>query len=62
MREVRKSAIYSNFKPAEATEFPYLNHKYNVAAVPKVVINETIDFGGALPESDYLKHVMMVER
>ena len=42
----------------EATEFPYLNHKYNVAAVPKVVINETIDFEGAVPELDYLKHVM----
>lgn len=46
----------------EATEFPYLNHKYNVAAVPKVVINETIDFEGAVPELDYLKHVMRAGR
>ena len=31
---------------------------YNVAAVPKVVINETIDFEGAVPESDFLKYVI----
>ena len=39
----------------EAIEFPYLTHKYNVFAVPKVVINEEIEFEGALPESDFLK-------
>jgi hypothetical protein len=42
----------------EATDFPHLNHKYNVAAVPKTVINETTEFEGALPEQDFLKYVM----
>jgi hypothetical protein len=37
----------------EATEFPHLAHKYNVAAVPKTVINETTEFEGALPESEF---------
>jgi hypothetical protein len=34
----------------EATEYPHLAHRYNVAAVPKTVINETIEFEGALPD------------
>ena len=42
----------------EATEFPYLNHKYNVAAVPKVMINETTEFEGALPEQEFFKYVL----
>ena len=42
----------------EAAEFPHLNHNYNVAAVPKVVINETIEFVGALSESEFLRYVM----
>ena len=42
----------------EATDFPHLAHTYNVAAVPKIVINETTEFEGALPEQDFLKHVM----
>ncbi len=42
----------------EATEFPHLAHKYDVAAVPKVVMNETIEFEGALPESEFLKYVL----
>jgi len=42
----------------KATEFPHLAHKYDVAAVPKVVMNETIEFEGALPESEFLKYVM----
>ena len=42
----------------EATEFPHLTHKYNVAAVPKTVINETTEFEDALPEQDFLKPVM----
>jgi hypothetical protein len=38
----------------EATEFTHLAHKYNVAAVPKTVINETREFEGALPEQEFL--------
>ena len=39
----------------EATEFLHLAHKYNVAAVPKTVINETIEFEGVLLESEFFK-------
>jgi glutaredoxin-like protein len=46
----------------EATEFPHLNLKYNVFVVPKVIINETIEFAGALPEAEFLKHVVNAGR
>ncbi len=42
----------------EIVEFPYLTQKYNVFAVPKVVMNEEIAFEGALHESKFLKRVM----
>jgi glutaredoxin-like protein len=42
----------------EIVEFPYLTQKYNVFAVPKVVMNEKITFEGALHESKFLKRVM----
>ena len=42
----------------EVSEFPHLTNKYNVLAVPKVVINETIGFEGALPESQFLEYVL----
>ena len=41
-----------------AQEFPQLAQKYNVYAVPKIVINETIQFEGALQEDAFLKKVM----
>ena len=53
---MESTLITSNM--VEATEFPHLAHKYNVAAVPKTVINETIEFEGALPEQDFLKYVL----
>lgn len=42
----------------EATEFPYLVHKYNVFGVPKTVVNEVAEFEGALPEPLFLARVM----
>ena len=42
----------------EATEFPALADKYGVYGVPKVVLNETRSFEGALPEAAFLQHVM----
>jgi protein-disulfide isomerase len=36
------------------TEFPHLSHHYNVGAVPKIVINDKVQFEGALPEKQYL--------
>jgi glutaredoxin-like protein len=43
----------------EAIEFPHLAQKYNVMAVPKIVINESVSFEGALPESHFLEHVLL---
>lgn len=42
----------------EAQEFPEISQLYNVYAVPKVVINETVEFEGALPEKQFLEYIM----
>lgn len=48
---VRSTAI-------EATEFPELSRAYGVMAVPKVVINDRVQFEGALPEAQFLDAVV----
>ena len=40
------------------SEFPHLGQKYGVMGVPKVVINETQHFEGALPESAFVQQVL----
>jgi predicted DsbA family dithiol-disulfide isomerase len=42
----------------EATEFPELSQRYRVMAVPKIVINDKVEFEGALPERDFLGAVL----
>ena len=42
----------------EATEFPDLSQRYRVMAVPKIVINDRVEFEGALPEKDFLAAVL----
>jgi len=42
----------------EATEFPDLSRAYRVMAVPKIVINERVQFEGALPEPEFLAAVL----
>jgi alkyl hydroperoxide reductase subunit AhpF len=42
----------------EATEFPDLSRAYSVMAVPKVVINDRVQFEGALPEREFLEAVL----
>ena len=42
----------------EATEFPDLSHSYRVSAVPKIVINDRVEFEGALPEAQFLEAVL----
>jgi len=42
----------------EAMEFPMLAERYNVYGVPKVVINETTSFEGAVPEDVFLDYVL----
>ena len=41
-----------------AKEFPQLGQRYGVFAVPKTVVNETIQFEGALPEEKFLAKVL----
>jgi hypothetical protein len=42
----------------EATEFPELSQRYRVMAVPKIVINDRVQFEGALPEQQFLAAVL----
>ncbi|MCS7245336.1 MAG: thioredoxin family protein [candidate division WOR-3 bacterium] len=42
----------------EAIEFPDLADSYFVHAVPKIVINEKINFEGALPDEHFLNYVL----
>jgi predicted DsbA family dithiol-disulfide isomerase len=42
----------------EATEFPELSRAYQVMGVPKVVINDRVQFEGAVPERDFLGAVL----
>lgn len=46
----------------DVTEFPHLGQKYAVMGVPKVVINERVEFSGALPEDQFLQHVIVASR
>jgi predicted DsbA family dithiol-disulfide isomerase len=41
----------------EASGFPDLAERYAVYAVPKVVINETVEFVGAQPEEVFVSHL-----
>ncbi|MEO0123689.1 MAG: thioredoxin family protein [candidate division WOR-3 bacterium] len=41
-----------------AQEFPHLSQRYNVFAVPKTVVNENIQFEGALPETLFAEKVL----
>jgi hypothetical protein len=42
----------------EANEFPDLSRAYRVMAVPKIVMNERVEFEGALPEPQFLAAVL----
>ena len=58
-----KLAIESDLVAAdmvESAEFPHLTQKYNVMAVPKAIVNEDIQFEGALPEKEFVENVMKV--
>jgi len=57
-----KLAIESDLIKAdviETNEFPDLAQKYNVIGVPKVVINEKIEFVGAFNEDLFAEHVLL---
>jgi predicted DsbA family dithiol-disulfide isomerase len=42
----------------EATQFPELSQQYQVRAVPKIVINDRVEFEGAIPERDFVSAVL----
>jgi alkyl hydroperoxide reductase subunit AhpF len=42
----------------EANEFPDLSRRYQVMAVPKIVINDRVEFEGAIPEGDFVNAVL----
>ena len=61
MRLAQHMAIASDRVTAEcieANEFPELSQRYQVSAVPKVVINDRLQFEGAIPERDFLGAVL----
>ena len=41
----------------EAMEFPDLARRFQVRGVPKIVINDTIEFVGAQPESEFVRYM-----
>lgn len=43
----------------DVNEFPQLAIKYGVMGVPKIVVNEKIEFVGAVPETMFLEHVLL---
>ncbi len=56
-----KIALESEFVTAamvEATEFPELSRKYNVQTVPKIVVNDTTHFEGALPDKVFVTNIL----
>ena len=57
-----KLAVESNMIRADvidASEFPTLAQKYTVIGVPKVVINEKVEFVGAFSEDLFAEHVLL---
>ncbi|MGD0070598.1 MAG: thioredoxin family protein [Candidatus Bathyarchaeia archaeon] len=57
-----KLAIESDMVKADvidSSEFPDLAMKYNVIGVPKVIINEKVEFVGAFNEDLFAEHVLL---
>jgi predicted DsbA family dithiol-disulfide isomerase len=42
----------------EITEFPELAQRYQIFGVPKTVINDTVEFEGALPEEMFVQQAL----
>ncbi|MCL6584063.1 MAG: thioredoxin family protein [bacterium] len=63
VRTAHQLAFENEFITAEMvdiTEFPHLVSKYQVYGVPKVVINEKVQFEGALPEEAFIDRLLEV--
>jgi len=60
-----KFAMENDFVTADVvdiSEFPHLGYKYGVMGVPKTVINEKVEFLGAVPEDVFLEYVLSAIR
>src|SRR5439155_1450254 len=44
-------------EPDEAGEFPDLAERYDVYAVPNIVVNDTVEFVGAQPDAEFVRYV-----
>ena len=61
VRMAHKFALENEYitgEMVEAQEFPELAQKYHVYAVPKIVVNDEVEFEGALPEPHFVKQVL----
>jgi len=62
VRLAHQLAVESDYVRAdmvESAEFPQLAQRYSVMGVPKIVINERIEFVGALPEDHFVEHLLL---
>ncbi len=46
----------------EVGEFPHLGQKYSVMGVPKIVINERTELVGAVPEAQFVAHILQAAK
>ncbi len=46
----------------DVSEFPHLGQKYSVMGVPKTVINEQTEIVGAIPEAQFIAHVLHAQK
>jgi glutaredoxin-like protein len=46
----------------EISEFPHLGQKYSVMGVPKIVINERTELVGAVPEDQFVAHILQTAK
>jgi glutaredoxin-like protein len=61
-RMAHKFALESDMIKAQvidAAEFPQIGLKYGVMGVPKTVLNEKVEFLGAVPEEAFLQYVLL---
>jgi glutaredoxin-like protein len=46
----------------DVSEFPHLAQKYSIMGVPKIVINERTELVGAVPEAQFVAHVLQATK
>lgn len=62
VRLAHQLAVESDYVRAdmvESVEFPQLAQRYSVMGVPKIVINERMEFVGVLPEDHFVEHLLL---